>query len=66
MILLVYGTRIFGTIPDSQIHGIYMGPIWGRQDIGGPHVGPVNFAIWDMKPVLSPRPISWLMTWLFT
>ena len=24
-----------------------MGPIWGRQDPGGPHVGPMNFAIWD-------------------
>ena len=24
-----------------------MGPIWGRQDPGGPHVGPTNFAIWD-------------------
>ena len=23
-----------------------MGLIWGRQDPGGPHVGPVNFAIW--------------------
>ena len=25
-----------------------MGPIWGRQDPGGPHVGPMHFAIWDM------------------
>ena len=25
-----------------------MGPIWGRQDPGGPHVGPVNFAIWGV------------------
>ena len=25
-----------------------MGPIWGRQDPGGPHVGPMNFAIWDV------------------
>ena len=25
-----------------------MGPIWGRQDPGGPHVGPINFAIWDI------------------
>ena len=25
----------------------FMGPIWGRQDPGGPHVGPMNFAIWD-------------------
>ena len=23
-----------------------MGPICGRQDPGGPHVGPMNFAIW--------------------
>ena len=23
------------------------GPIWGRQDPGGPHVGPMNIAIWD-------------------
>ena len=24
-----------------------MGPIWGRQDPGGSHVGPMNFAIWE-------------------
>ena len=24
----------------------YMESIWGRQDPGGPHVGPMNFAIW--------------------
>ena len=24
-----------------------MGPIWGRQDQGGPHVDPMNFAIWE-------------------
>ena len=32
--------------PDSKIHGANMGPIWGRQDPGGPHVGPMNFVIW--------------------
>ena len=26
--------------------GANMGTIWGRQDPGGPHVGPMNFAIW--------------------
>ena len=26
--------------PDSKVHGANMGPIWGRQDPGGPHVGP--------------------------
>ena len=35
------------TIPDSKAPGANMGPIWGRQDPGGPHVGPMNFAIWD-------------------
>ena len=32
--------------PDSEVHGANMGPIWGRQDPGGPHVGPINFVIW--------------------
>ena len=34
--------------PDNTVHGANMGPIWGRQDPGGPHVGPMNFAIWVM------------------
>ena len=33
-------------LPDSTVHGANMGPIWGRQDPGGSHVGPMNFAIW--------------------
>ena len=33
-------------IPDSKVNGANMGPIWGRQDPGGPHVGPMNLAIW--------------------
>ena len=32
--------------PDSKVHGANFGPIWGRQDPGGPHVGRMNFAIW--------------------
>ena len=32
--------------PDSKVHGANMGPIWGRQDPGGPHVAPMNSAIW--------------------
>ena len=35
-------------IPDSKVHGANMGPIWGRQDPGGPHVGHMNLAIWDI------------------
>ena len=34
-------------IPDSKVHGVNMGPIWGQQDPGGSHVGPLNFVIWD-------------------
>ena len=39
---------VFINIPDNKVHGANMGPIWGRQDPGGPHVGPMNFAIWDI------------------
>ena len=34
------------TYPDSKVYGANMGPIWGRQDPDGTHVGPMNFAIW--------------------
>ena len=37
-----------GNMPDSKVHGADMGPIWGRQDPGGTHVGPMNFAICDV------------------
>ena len=43
--------------PDSKVHGANMGPIWGRQDPGGPHVGPMNFAIWDGTQTLS----TWIL-----
>ena len=32
-------------LPDNKVHGTNMGPIWGRQDPGGPHVGAMEFAI---------------------
>ena len=37
-----------GSVPDSKVHGANMGPIWDREDPGGPHVGPLNFAIWGI------------------
>ena len=43
---LVCLARIYYNHPDSKIHGANMGPIWGRQDPFGPHVGPTNLAIW--------------------
>ena len=32
---------------DSKVYGAYMGPTLGRQDPGGPNVGPMNFAFWE-------------------
>ena len=37
--------------PDSKVHGANMGPIWGRQDPDEPHVGSMNFAIWDSSVI---------------
>ena len=31
--------------PESKVHEAYMGPLWGRQDPGGSHVGPMNLTI---------------------
>ena len=41
--------------PDSKVHGAYMGPIWDRQGPGGPHVGPMNFAVWVTNCYERPR-----------
>ena len=35
--------------PNSKVRGVNMGPIWGRQDPGGTHVGPMNFAILEVS-----------------
>ena len=40
--------------PDSKVPGANMGPIWGRQDPDGPHVGPRKFAIWEYTPHGAP------------
>ena len=43
MFVVIADTAIF---PDGKVHGDNVGPTCGRQDPGGPHVGPMNFAIW--------------------
>ena len=37
--------------PDNKVHGATMEPIWGRQDPGGPHVGPLNLAFYPDSKV---------------
>ena len=41
-VLLVYRNSTRNN-PDGKVHGTNMGHTWGRQDPGGPHVGPMNF-----------------------
>ena len=41
-------------IPDNKVHRANMGPTWDRQDRGGAHVGPMNFAIWDVMLLSGP------------
>ena len=45
-------TSLGRTSPDSKVHGANMGPAWGRQVPGGPHVGPMNRTIWVPPLVL--------------
>ena len=42
--------------PNSKVHGANMGPTWGRQDPGGPHVSPINFAISTRPGYTKLRP----------
>ena len=44
-LMLQYCPRVWYS-SESKVHGANMGPIWGRQDPVGPHVDPINFAIW--------------------
>ena len=41
-----YVVAITHKYPDSEVHGVNMGPIWSQQDPGGPNVRPMNPAIW--------------------
>ena len=53
------------THPDSKVHEANMGPIWGRQDPGEPHVDPMNFAIWAHIYHNSFWMISTQNDWIF-
>ena len=41
----------FDKYPDNKVHGANMGPTWVLSAPDGPHVGPMNLAIWvDSSP----------------
>ena len=39
-------------MPDRQVHGANMGPIWVLSAPYGPHIGPMNLAIRDSYPIV--------------
>ena len=43
----VDGCLKFWHTPDSKVREAYVGPTWGRQDPGGPHVGPMKLVVRD-------------------
>ena len=45
-LILLQNAHEMSAYPDSKVHGANMGPIWGRQDPGEPHVGPMIVSIW--------------------
>ena len=51
-------------IPDNKVYGANMGPIWGRQDPGGPHVGPMKLAIWDLSMLIHVHLMPMKQHWI--
>ena len=47
---------------DSKVHGANMGPTWVLSAPDGPHVGPMNLAIWDFMASTSAQCTSLLCT----
>ena len=41
------------TIPENKVNGANMGLIWGRQDPGGPRVGPMKLDIRDFANIFN-------------
>ena len=37
--------------PNSKVHGAHIGPTWGQQDPGVPHVGPTKI---EVVKILGP------------
>ena len=44
-----------------------MGPVWGRQDPGVPHVGPMNLVIWeDIECLTKIKSRVWVLLKILT
>ena len=47
-IIKSFEMRNITSVPDGKVHGANMGPTWILSSPGGPHIGPMNLAIWDV------------------
>ena len=54
-VISVVTDRPGNDIPDNKAHGANMGPTWVLSSLGGPHVGPMNLAIWHDLCVTNTR-----------
>ena len=54
--LCYYNAAYSIVFPDRKSHEANMGPIWGRQDPGGPHICPMNFAFWVIFDCIITAP----------
>ena len=45
-------------VPDSKVHGANMGPTWVLSAPDGPHIDPMNLAIWGVSAQEST--INWI------
>ena len=59
----LWGPIYHSIIPDSKVHVAHMGPTWVLSAPGGPHVGPMNLAINDVKHCNGSRIQSRLWLW---
>ena len=54
-------------IPDNNVYGAIMGPTWVLLAPDGPHIGPMNFAIWDStgETAMDDLEITWIQSFWY-
>ena len=53
MVVKFADTQLPQMYAERKVHRVNMGPIWVRQDPGGPHIGLMNFAIWGQQNTIN-------------
>ena len=70
LVQVIIKSELWNTSPDGKIHGANMGLIRGRKVPGGPHVGPMNLAIWELwegnPQIIVTKDQLWESGWLIS